>query len=208
MDLQVVHLEEVHVPGPTLDSVFARVDSNSDKAVTRDEIKSTARDAGLGRGLFGGIVVSRVADTFMDTFDADSSGGVKIDEFRAKGATLLPGVDAPTGPQNNPGQLVAEAMRVFDKMDGNANNKLDETEIREFVKNRLEELDISRAETKADISAKLSLHLLDDDGNRHLDRDEVKTLASDIAEAITRDNAGEPVVADASRTNPTGDSDQ
>lgn len=163
--------------GPTLKSIFNRVDANADGALDRAEVKKFVEDADVGTGLFAGKKVSGAVDSFTDQFDVNKDGKVHWDEFASKGRGLIPGAA-----QNATGAEITEAGRkLVERADANGDGALTRDEIKEAILPQLEANNVSMAGTKAEIGAKVVVHMLDENRDGKVGQAEVDSLAADIA---------------------------
>lgn len=166
----------------TLRGIFNRVDSNGDGAVTRNEVRSFVEAAGVGEGLFAGAKVSGATDAFMDAFDPQRTGRVTWDQFAARGAALIPGAAADSSPE----AVRAAAENLVTGADTNRDGQLTRGEISSNVERALNEQGVGMASTKADIAARVAVHMLDGNGDGRVGRDEVRSLANDVARELAR----------------------
>ena len=166
--------------GPTVQSIFSRIDTRPDGALTRDEVKSMVEKAKVGGGIFGGIKVNQATDAFMEQLDANKDGKIDLGEVTGKMKDLVLAL----GQQTPPGQPVPTvpevAMEWFQRADTSGDGKLSQAEIKAPIKKALEDAGQSMADTKADIAAKIGLYLLDEDKSGAVSKDEVLSLAQDV----------------------------
>lgn len=166
--------------GPTLKSIFGRVDTNKDNSLDRAEVKKFVEDAGVGSGFFAGKKVNGATDAFVDQFDGDKDGKVGWDEFRSKGRSLIPGAA-----QNaTPAEVKAAAGGLVDRADGNKDGAVTVGELARTIEPELEARNVDMAGTKAEIGAKLGVRMLDHNGDGKISRAEVDSLADDVAKEL------------------------
>ncbi len=162
--------------GPTIGSIFSRIDTRVDGALSRDEVKSMVEKAKVGGGIFGGIKVDQATDAFMDALDTDKNGKIVLDEVGAQLKALV----AKLG-EGQDGKSIPEiASEWFTKADTSRDDKLTQAEVKAPVKQALEDAGQSMADLKADIAAKIAVYLLDEDKSGQVSRGEVDSLAQDI----------------------------
>jgi len=164
--------------GPTIGSIFARIDTRADGAISRDEVKSMVEKAKVGGGIFGGVKVNQATDAFMDALDTNKDGKVVMDEVGAQLKALV----AKLG-DGQPGKTIPEiAGEWFVKSDTSKDGKLSQSEVKAPIKQALEDDGQSMADLKADIAAKIGVYLLDEDKSGQISREEADSLAADIQE--------------------------
>lgn len=174
--------------GPTINSIFTRIDTRADGALTRSEVKSMVEKAGVGGGLFGGIKVDQATDAFMDQLDTNKDGKIVLDELNTQLKDLVTKLG-----QNEPGKSIPEiAGEWFAKADTSKNGQLTKDEVKAPIKQALEDAGQSMADLKADIAAKIGVHLLDEDRSGQVSRAEVDSLAADIERATQPPAPAEP----------------
>lgn len=167
--------------GPTVQSIFNRIDRNGDGALTRAEVKKMVEDAKVGGGLLGGVKVNQATDAFMERLDANKDGQVSLQEVGDQLKELVQSLG-----KNVPGKSIPEiAAEWFNTADTSRDGKLSPSEVKAPVKKALEDAGQSMADLKADIAAKIAVHLLDENRSGQVDRSELDSLAKDI-EARTR----------------------
>lgn len=178
--------------GPTINSIFSRIDTRADGALTRSEVKSMVEKAKVGGGIFGGIKVDQATDAFMDNLDTNADGKIVLDEVSTKLKDLVTSLG-----QNEPGKSIPDiAAEWFARADSSSNGQLSKDEIKAPVKEALENAGQSMADLKADIAAKIGLYLLDEDTSGQVSRAEVDSLAADIERATQPPAPAEPPAAE------------
>lgn len=168
------------VSGPTVKSVFGRIDTNHDGVATRAEVLAMVKAAKVGGGIFGGIEQSLATDAFMDQLDANNDGKIAMDEVMTK-LTALVGASG----QTEPGQVTQKALEWFDTADTSHDGKLNQAELKKTIQTALENSGQSMADKKADIASKIGIYLADENHDGVVGRGEVEALAQDV-EAQTK----------------------
>lgn len=162
--------------GPTIRSIFQRIDTRPDGALTRDEVKAMVEKAKVGGGIFGGIKVNQATDAFMENLDANKDGRIELGEVTAKLKDLV----GQMGQGQEPKPIPDTAAEWFDKADTSKDGKLTVSEVKAPIKKALEDAGQSMADLKAEIVAKIGVYLLDESGDGTASREEVQSLALDI----------------------------
>jgi len=160
--------------GPTLASIFNRIDSNQDQSLSRDEVKSMVEKANVGGGIFGGIKVGQATDAFMKMLDTDQDGSVTDAEIQTQFTALMSKL-----PADGDKTIPERADEWFDKVDTSHDGQVTVDEAKAQLKVALEGQDF--ADLKAEIGAKIAVYLVDESGNGTADRAEVQSLAEDVA---------------------------
>lgn len=170
---------------PTLKAIFNRLDVNRNGRISADEVKEVARKAGVDSGLLGGMKVSKTAEAFIDKFDSnDADKEVSWSEFRGKAQAMLPDGIAEAVQQGDTQGVTRSVQELMQAADASRNGKLSRDEISTAGQNALERKDVPMASTIADIAAKLSIALLDEDGDRQLSRREFENTAHDAVREL------------------------
>lgn len=173
----------ISAQGPTVQSLFDKIDSNGDGDVTRSETVSALKKAGIN-GFFG-IEANMAADAFMDAADTDGNGKVAIAELETQLKGALAG--------SAEGRPVTElAEEWFGGADSSGDGKLTRGELEDDLEGRLSDAGQSMAGKKAEIGAKAAIYLIDTDGDGKASLDEVMSLAEDIESR--REDATAPVL--------------
>ena len=163
----------------TLRQLFTRI-AGAAAAITTPKVETFLSDAGVGSGLFGGTKVSMAASKFMDKFDA-SSGTLTWDCFCRKGLSLLPpGLAA----KADAATVTAEVDKLFNQLDP-SNRGLTVGELSKHIEDELVRRGKSFAGTQAEIGAKVLLHALDENGDKRLQRAEVRGFALDVVTQVS-----------------------
>ena len=68
----------------------------------------------------------------------------------------------------------------FNEVDTDHDAKLSHKELTHYIEKELKKAGVSAPGTKADISAKLAMEILDENKDKHLSRQEVSSLIKDI----------------------------
>lgn len=160
--------------GPTMASIFNRIDTNQDHALSRAEVKDMVEKAKVGGGIFGGIKVSQATDAFMKMLDTDQDGSVTDAEIQSQFQALMAKL-----PADGDKTIPERADEWFDKVDSSHDGRVTVDEAKAQLKVALEGQDF--ADLKAEIGAKIAVYLLDENGNGTADRAEVQSLAEDVA---------------------------
>lgn len=161
---------------PTVRSVFNRVDTSGDNAISRDEVESFVRAAGVGSGFLGGSKVSAAVDGFMDKFAQGGQDTVSYAQFAARAQALIPGAAR----NATAAQIQANANKLFKDADANDDGDITEGELVDAVKKELDARGAFMAGTKAEVGAKLAMHMLDADGAGRVSKAQIMGLADDV----------------------------
>ncbi|MBI1944364.1 MAG: hypothetical protein HYS27_01640 [Deltaproteobacteria bacterium] len=162
----------------TLRQLFTRI-AGTASAISTSRVESFLTDAGVGSGLFGGTKVSMAASKFMDKFDA-SSGTLSWDAFCKKGMSLLPpGLAA----KADAATVTAEVDKLFSQLDPR-DRGVTVDELSKHIEDELTRRGKSFAGTQAEIGAKVLLHALDENGDKRLQRSEVRGFALDVVAQV------------------------
>ena len=120
---------------------------------------------------------SLAAGAFMDKFD-DGSGAVSWDRFRTRCVALVPPglmkeVDAE--------RIATEVESRWNEIDPHGRGAVDVDTLARFIESQLSSRGQMFAGTKAEAGARVLLHALDDNGDRLLQKDELKGFLLDVA---------------------------
>ena len=173
----------------TFDRLFDRMDRNQDEAISKGEVKSHLKDAGVKAGLFG-IVHDKASSAFIDNLDTSKDGKVTWDEFSGVAKDVMPG-----DVQDAQGRIDPQlADAAFTELDANKDGAVSARELERGTLNRLPE-DTSFRSTIAEVAAKLGMDALDTDRNGGIERAEYDQAVADAGELVAP-AAAEPTVAD------------
>ena len=172
---------------PTLKKIFNRLDTNRNGRISEEEVKQVARKAGVDSGMFGGLKVSKTAKAFVDAFDGNDAGkDVSWAEFRGKAQSMLPD-EVASAVQNGDTQMVTRSVQeLMQEADASRNSKLSRREIANAGERALAKKEVPMAGTIADIGAKMSVALLDEDGDKQISRKELENTALDAVKELSR----------------------
>ena len=170
---------------PTLKAIFNRLDTNRNGRISENEVKEAARQAGVESGMFGGLKVSKTAKAFVDAFDGnDADKDVSWSEFKGKAQSMLP-ENVAAAVQAGDTQLVTRSVQeLMQQADASRNGKLSRNEIARTGERALAKKDVPMAGTIADIGAKMSVALLDEDGDKQISRKELENTALDAVKEL------------------------
>src|SRR4051812_35664375 len=153
--------------GPTVRSVFDRIDTDKNAEVSRDEVETMIKDAKVGGGLFGGIVVSMAADKFMEALDTDKNGTIVFDEVKAQLKGLFAQIGTPTGSDPNlpqdPAQIPGKVQEWFNLTDTSKDGALNLDEAQKKITEILNEKKVDMADKVGEVVAKIATYLGDED---------------------------------------------
>ena len=182
----------------TFNRLFERMDRDSDGTVTKSEVKSHLKDAGVKAGPFG-MVHSKASEAFIDNLDKNNSERVSWNEFKGVAKDLMP-----ADIKNAEGRIDPElADSAFTELDANKDGSVSKDELQAATYNQLPESTSYRSRI-AEVAAKLGMDALDTDRDGAIERpefDEAVQHASDLAnmpdtpEDPTIDKPVEPVRA-------------
>jgi hypothetical protein len=161
----------------TLDVLFRRI-AGSAGAIGRPQVESFLKDAGVGDGLLGGAKVSLAADAFLDKFGKKQ---LTWESFVAQGRALLPGELQKSADRATVEREIDKLFSALDK-DGRG---ISMDVLTAHLKALAEAKGQSMAGAKADVGAKILMHALDDNGDRRLQKDELKGFALDILRRVS-----------------------
>jgi Ca2+-binding EF-hand superfamily protein len=176
--------------GPTVRTIFNRVDQDGDGAVSRDEVKAVLKKAGVGDGILGPIKVSLAAGSVLDRFDADGDDRVTYSEFVQKGAEMLKATA--WGSADAVESLIRES---FTQVDSNSDGAVTPEEVVAQVRADIEAeggllaqlpgfIKAFAASQVADATARVAVDLLDMNGDQAISKRESDRLCQDVISLI------------------------
>jgi Ca2+-binding EF-hand superfamily protein len=180
----------MRIPGKKILDIFKGIDTNKDKQLSHKELYNMGKAAGLEKGFF---VDERaeVADSFLDKFDTNKDKSVSWKEFQKNSMSLIP-KDAFNGDgEINADKVKEQVSGVIKEVDVNSDGKLSKKEMEEYGEASLKEADVYFPGTKAVIGTKVATHLLDDDGDGKLSKDEILTPVEDAVKEVNKAKAEE-----------------
>jgi hypothetical protein len=164
---------------PTLDGLFRKI-AGASGAITRPQVERFLEDAGVGDGWFGGTKVGLAADAFFDKFQT-SSGNLTWDAFMKRGHQLLP---ANLAAKADKATVEHEIDKLYATLDRDGRGiTLDALTC--HLTALAEAKGQMMAGTKAELGAKILMHALDDNGDRRLQKDELKGFALDVLRRVS-----------------------
>lgn len=173
---------------PTLKAIFNRLDSNRNGRISEDEVKEAARKAGVDVGMFGGMKVAKTAEAFIDAFDgSDADKEVSWAEFKGKAQSMLPDRVAAAVQQGDTQQVTRTVQQLMQEADASRDGKLNRGEIAKAGQDALDKKGVAMAGTIADVGAKMSIALLDENGDRQISRQELETTALDAVQELSKE---------------------
>jgi Ca2+-binding EF-hand superfamily protein len=176
-------MEEMLMPNrignkpPVFENLFARMDKNSDGAVSKSEVGKHLKKADVPSGLFG-AVHSKTKDGFMEKLDVNRDGGITWDEFQGVAAETLPQSMRTEGGGIN----VDLADEAFAEFDSDLDGSIDEKELQKGTYNRIPKGTSFRG-VMAEVGAKLGMDALDTNSDKLISKNEFDaavTHASDL----------------------------
>lgn len=164
----------------TLQALFTRIGQNG--PVTKDKVEQFLEKAGVSNGWLM-PKASLAATAIMDKFD-DGSGAVGWDTFRKRGMALVPpGLVAQV---SDPSKVAAEVDKRWGDLDPRGSGAVDERTLKNFIEAQLAAKGSSFAGTKAEAGAQVLLHALDANGDKLLQKEELKGFLIDVATEAKR----------------------
>lgn len=165
---------------PTVQSIFANIDTDHSGQLSRDEVQTMVENAGVGSGdpIFGGTEVSQTVDQFM-SYDTDKNGQLSQTEIAQAMAKLFGGS---TGTPPPPGSVTQKALGWFSQADTAGDGHVTHDEAAALIKSELDKSNPNDplSGTKADIAADLLLYNLDTTQSGYITRDEMQSVAQSI----------------------------
>jgi hypothetical protein len=164
-----------------LTDLFARIDANGDKGVSRKEVIAHLKRVGVGGG-FMGLVHKKTADSFLEHLDKDKDKKVTWAEFQAVAQQVMPAALF-----DEKGNVKPE---LVDKVYKDLNTKADKGISRkEFEKGADAQLpkDMSFRGTVIEVAAKLGLDALDVDKDGFVSKLELQRAARSVAALKDKD---------------------
>lgn len=168
------------MPSVTLRALFGRIGQNG--TVTKDKIEKFLENAGVSNSWLM-PKASLAATAIMDKFD-DGSGAVGWDGFRKQGMALVPpGLVAQV---TDPAAIAGEVDKRWKDIDPAGKGAVTETTLKNFIEAQLVAQGKSFAGTKAEAGAQVLLHALDANGDKLLQKEELKGFLVDVATEAKR----------------------
>lgn len=164
----------------TLQALFVRIGQNG--PVTKPKIEAFLEKAGVSNAWLM-PKASLAATAIMDKFD-DGSGSVGWDAFRKRGMALVP--QGLVGHVTDPSKMAAEVDKRWSDIDKKGTGAVDETTLKNFIEAQLVAQGKAFAGTKAEAGAQVLLHALDANGDKLLQKDELKGFLVDAATEAER----------------------
>lgn len=152
----------------TLQTLFTRIGQNG--PVTKPKIEAFLEKAGVSNSWLM-PKASLAATAIMDKFD-DGTGSVAWDSFRKRGMALVP--QGLVGQVTDPAKMAAEVDKRWGDIDKKGTGAVDESTLRNFIEAQLVAQGKSFAGTKAEAGAQVLLHALDANGDKLLQKEELK----------------------------------
>lgn len=160
----------------TLRGVFGQLDGNGDSAINKSEVKAYVEEAGVGGGILGGVMVSQATQEILSAFDTNRDGKITWDEFCANSR----GSFFPTSIFGN-GPLGAAVHAWEASADvSHADKMLTVDEARVAFKKAFDAQGVDHAKERADVSAKLLVHVVDENKDGRASFEELDSLALEI----------------------------
>ncbi len=157
----------------TVKQLFARISGRPDGTLTHSNVKQFAKDAGLESGW----IVDEpklAAGAMMDKFGGD--GAVSWDRFRGQAMSMVPpGLLGKVDRNSLEAVLDAQWSKLDPKGTGASVD-----DISRFLEGELCARGQSFAGTKAVAGAKMLMHALDFDGDKRLQKSELKGFLQDV----------------------------
>ena len=166
--------------GNTLDGLFKRI-AGGGTTITRPHVERFLEDAGVGDGWFGGTKVGLATDAFFDKFQAPA-GRLSWDAFMAQGRSLLP---AGIAAKADPAAVEREIDKLYAALDRSGRGISLET-LTDHLTALAEAKGQMMAGTKAEVGAKILMHALDENGDRRLQKDELRSFALDVVRRVSK----------------------
>ena len=163
------------MPAVTLKDLFRRIAGPANE-VTKAKLETFIENAGVGNSWLA-PKASLAAGAIMDKFD-DGSGKVGWDRFRKQGMALVPpGLVSQVDAQ----KVAAEVDKRWNDIDPQGKGAVDVATVRGFIEAQLAAKGASFAGTKAEAGALVLLHALDANGDKLLQKSELKDFLVDVA---------------------------
>lgn len=164
----------------TLRSLFNRI-AGSGQSLSHGTLETFVENAGVSNS-FLMPKASLAAKAFMDKFD-DGSGCVSWERFRKRGMALVP--PALIG-QVDAQRISQEVDARWSQLDPKGSGAVDVRTLSNFIEAQLQARGASFAGTKAEASAQVLLHALDDNHDQLLQKNELKDFLLDVAAEAAR----------------------
>ena len=164
----------------TLQALFTQIGQKG--PVTKPKIEAFLEKAGVSNSWLM-PKASLAANAIMDKFD-DGTGSVGWDSFRKRGMALVP--QGLVGQVTDPSKMAAEVDQRWNDIDPKGRGAVDERTLCNFIEAQLVARGESFAGTKAEAGAQVLLHALDANGDKLLQKDELKGFLVDAATEAAR----------------------